>query len=140
MRRHTKRFVLFPAMAVLTALLLPTIASAQEAQAGEVWVTLKGSDYAKPYLDNDEFDDHEFKTNGFLLVIRVEDVTRPWTFELRPSNSAMAPVTITTDPEKFRATRVSGSRLRRMVQKLQVTFVEAPAEEPAPESAPAPTP
>ena len=97
----------------------------EKVTSGEIWVALKGSDYAKPYFEGTEYQDHEFEKNGFKLVIRIEDYTKPITFEIRPSVGDFAPVEITTKPKKFRPTRVSGTRERRMVYKAKAAFKPA---------------
>ena len=116
------------ATATGAALLLTGKASAKEkVVTGEIWVTLKGSDYAKPYFEGTEYEDHEFEKNGFKLVIRIEDYTRPITFEVRPSVGDFAPIEITTVPKKFRPTRIRGQRERRWVYKTKAVFKKAPS-------------
>ena len=120
MERRT--FVLGIAAVGCVSILASSAFAEEKTSAGEVWVTLKGADYAKPFFDGTEYENHEFEKNGTKLVIRIEDYNTEYTFELRSSLGDSAPVTITTIPKKFRATRVSGSRERRMVKKLKVTF------------------
>ena len=106
-----------------TLLFLPSAALAEEkVSGGEIWVSLKGADYAKPYFDGSEYEDHEFEKNGYKLIIRIEDYSKPYTFELRASVGGFTPVEITSKPQKFRPTRVSGTRERRWVYKTKVKF------------------
>ena len=100
---------------------LPAVAK-EKITSGEIWVTLKNSDYAKPYFEGREYEDHEFENNGFKLVIRIADYNEPISFEVRPSVGDFAPITITTVPKKFRVTRVRGSRERRWVYKTKAVF------------------
>ena len=102
----------------------PAIAK-EKVTSGEIWVTLKNSDYAKPYFEGREYEDHEFEKNGFKLVIRIADYNEPISFEVRPSVGDFAPITITTVPKKFRVTRVRGSRERRWVYKTKAIFKKA---------------
>ena len=119
-------------LALAAAVAAPTVALADPIP-GEVHVKLVGSDYAKPYVDGDEHEDHEFLNNGRTLVIRIPDIESPVTFELRPSNSDLAPTTVTTDKKQFKRQRM-GRRLVKMVMKTSVTFKKA--EKKAPEKAP----
>ena len=120
-----RQFTPLIGLALIATLAAPALASAQDTKPGELWITLKGNDYAKPYLDNQEYEDHEFEKNGTKLIIRIEDRSKPYTFELRPSLDGFVPVTITSVPKKFRAKRVSGSRERRMVYSAKAKFVKA---------------
>ena len=127
----------------LTAVLflgLSAIGSTAFAQvkSGEIWLTLKGSDYAKPYVDGQEWEDHNFEKNGFKLVIRVEDVDQSITFEIRPSNGQLGPVTFTTDRSKFKVKRMK-RRSGRYIMAMTITFKKPGAKPPktAPKKAPA---
>ena len=122
---------------------------------GEIWVTLKGSDYAKPYLDGSEYEDHEFEDNGFKLVIRLTDIDRPYDFELRPSDPALEVAKVHTEKKDYKAKRLKKNE-GRMIFAVTVTFVKAkaappekkaepekvvpPPSEPAPEPQKAPEP
>jgi len=113
------------------ALLLPSVAAA-DMVPGEVWVTLKGNDYAKPFLEGEEYEDHEFRKNGTLLVIRLDDIATPYEFEIHPSLDTFEKVRISTADKKFRAKRVRGSRARRMVWATKLTFKKKAPKAPAP--------
>jgi hypothetical protein len=124
---------------LLFAVLLPMVAMAEGGKPGEVWVTLKGADYCKPYQGGEEWSEHEFEANGFKLVIRLSNADEPQTFEVKPSDESLAPVTITTEPKKFKPARVKGEKLPRLVMKVDAKFEPKPAA-PPPEPAPAPAP
>lgn len=121
-------FLTLGGVALFVALALPAVAAADEAKPGEIWVTLKGNDYAKPFLDGQEYEDHEFEKNGLKLVIRVDDIAVPYTFEVRPSNSALRTITVETETAAFKATRIRGKRARRMVMKFTANFTAKPVE------------
>ncbi|MFT5433554.1 MAG: hypothetical protein ACI9OJ_004260, partial [Myxococcota bacterium] len=127
----TRRQLLTQTALVLSAVwLVPQIAAAAEPAPGEIWITLKGNDFAKPYIDGEEYSDHEFESMGKKLIIRVEDNAAPYTFELRPSLDTFAPITVTTEGKKYRRKRVRGSKLPRMVMMMAVKFSEKPKEKP----------
>lgn len=120
-----------------TALFLfPAIAMADGPAAGEIWVTLKGSDYCKPYEGGDEYSNHDFEDNGFKLVIRLDDYTTERTFEVRSVDESLAPVTVVTDAKKFKKTRVKGEKLPRLVMKVDAKFVPKPKDAPPPPAEP----
>ena len=108
-------------------------AAQAEERKGEVWIKLTpkrmGSDYAKPYVDGQEWEDHDYEQEGFKLVIRIQDIDKTWTFELRPSDSTLSPVTITTDPKRFKLKRIRG-RTGRYVMTHTIKFKKA--EQPKP--------
>ena len=128
----------------LTVLVLSILVPTAHAQTpGEVWVTLVGNDFAKPYYEGDEYSDHYHENMGKKLVIQLEDYQTVYEFELRPSLPDYEPFRFETDPKKFRPTRVRGERLRRMVMKITAHFKKKaaappPAPKPEPGNAPAP--
>lgn len=124
-----KHFLVAATAALAVAILAPGVASAEDAVPGEIWVTLKGNDFAKPYLDGDEYSDHEFEKMGKKLVIRVDDIGRTYEFELRPSIDGFEPISLSTQGKKYKKTRVRGAKLRRMVWKTTVTFKQKKADE-----------
>jgi hypothetical protein len=127
----TRRQLLTQTALVLSAVwLVPQVATAAEPAPGEIWITLKGNDFAKPYIDGEEYSDHEFESMGKKLIIRVEDTTAPYTFELRPSIDTFAAIMVTTEGKKYRRKRVRGSKLPRMVLKLTAKFQAKPKEAP----------
>lgn len=107
---------------------------------GEIWVDLKGADYTKPFEGEEEFSEHEFEANGFKLIIRIPDVGVERTFELRPSDDSLGPVTITTEPKKFKVARVKGDKLARLVYRASAKFVAKPKQAPPAEAPPADAP
>jgi hypothetical protein len=134
-RQDMNRFKLVVVLSVLFAFGGTSAAIAEEVP-GEIWVKLVGSDYAKPYADNREFEDHEFEDNGFKLIIKLADYTNgAYYFTLKPSNPELAPVEIASNPKKFRRKKV-GRRDYRMVMRLKVKFERAkkaaPTDKPAP--------
>lgn len=132
-----------PAILLSLCLLAPASAMA-EGVPGEVWVTLVGTDYAKPYLENSEHEDHEFEDDGKKLVIRMGDISIPHSFEVRPHDDSLQIFEVTTDEKAFKATRIKGQKARRMVMKVTAKFPKKPAdkppEEPKPADEPAPAP
>ncbi len=126
------------AASVIAATVLPTAAWA-DAQPGEIWVTLKGTDYAKPFHEGSEFEDHEFADNGFKLIIRVTDVEKPWEFELRPSNPELATARFTTDKKLFKVKRIKGKEAR-LIATLVVKFEKAAAPKKDPPKTDEPKP
>ncbi len=123
---------------VALALLAPALVSAQE-KPGELWITLVGTDYAKPYLEGGEYDDHEFLNNGTKLVIRISDIETEHTFTIKPHDDSLAPMDVTTIAKKFKPKRVRGQRARRLVQTFKLKFEKkkaAPPEKPAPKEEP----
>jgi hypothetical protein len=124
------RFKLVVVLSVLFAF-VGTSAAIAEDVPGEIWVKLVGSDYAKPYTDNREFEDHEFEDNGFKLIIKLADYTNgAYYFTLKPSNSELASVEIASNPKKFRRKKV-GRRDYRMVMRIKVKFKRAEKAAPA---------
>ena len=114
----------------LVSLLVCSGTAFAEDTPGEVWVQLKGSDYAKPFVENSEYADHEFEKNGFKLVIKLADYTsRVYEFTLKPSNPEMGSVVVETNPKKFRRKKV-GRRDYRMVMKVKVHFKKQSAAPP----------
>ena len=124
-------------IAGLLALLLSPLASAQ-GKPGEIWVTLKGADYAKPFQGGEEWSDHEFEDNGLKLIIRIPDTSVEQTFELRASDDSLGPVTITTVPKRFKPARVKGEKLPRLVFRADAKFVAKPKDAPPPPEPPPP--
>jgi len=116
-------------MATLVVLTMVTWTQAAQAdeRSGEVWVKLTpkrmGCDYAKPYVDGQEWEDHDFEQEGFKLVIRIADIDKEWSFVLRPSDSSLAPVTVTTDPKRFKLKRLRG-RTGRYIMTKTIKFVK----------------
>ncbi len=125
---------------LMLAFLLPMVAMAEGNKPGEVWVTLKGADYCKPYQGGEEWSEHEFEATGFKLVIRLSNSDEPQTFEVKPSDDSLAPVTITTEPKKFKPARVKGEKLPRLVMKVDAKFEPKPATPPPEPAAPPPGP
>jgi len=125
-------------VALVTTLLVPALSSAQT--PGEIWVKLVGSDYCKPFLDGAEYEAHDFENNGYKLVIRVDDIETEHTFEMRPSNDALGPVSVTTVAKKFKPKRIRGERARRMVMPYTAKFVKRPPPPPPAPKKPAAPP
>jgi len=121
-----KKLALVFMSVVLAVVAGSSVSVAQEARSGEVWLQLKGSDYARPSVDGEVWEDHEFEKDGYKLVIKLRDIDRVWEFELKPSNSSLAPATFTTDPKKFKLKRVRG-RTGRYIMKGTIKFKKAEA-------------
>ena len=119
------KFILMGLSVIVALLSMSALAVAQEARAGEIWLQLKGSDYARPSVDGETWEDHEFENDGYKLVIKVRDIDKVWEFELKPSNSALQTATFTTDPKKFKLKRIRG-RTGRYIMKGVVKFKKAP--------------
>ena len=126
-------------LAAVVLLGIPSLAHATTTP-GEIWVTLKGSDYAKPFLDGSEYEDHEFEDNGFKLVIRLTDIDRAYDFELRPSNPELETGKVHAEKKDFKAKRLKKNE-GRMIYAVTVTFVKAkPAQDKPAQEKPAPEP
>jgi hypothetical protein len=113
-----------------------------EVMTGKIVVKMS-SDYAKPYINGDEFEGYEFEDDGKTLLIVGQRRDATFTVKLVPMYPDLAPVEFDVKPTDWKLETV-GKNVKEWQLKKTVKFDKAKLDEPpketAPELAPLPPP
>jgi|GEM_PF-2612098 len=127
-----------------TLIAFPALVYAQEEPAegsdvmtGKILVKLS-SDYAKPFINGDEFEGYEFEDDGKLLLIVGQRRDATFTVKIVPMYPDLAPYEFEVKPEDWKLEKV-GKNVKEWQLKRTVKFEKAKIEEPPKETAPPPT-
>lgn len=127
-------------IALLVLVAFPLVAFAEEPAEGADVMTGKilvklSSDYAKPFINGDEFEGYEFEDDGKLLLIVGQRRDATFTVRLVPMYPDLAPFEFEVKPEDWKLEKV-GKNVKEWQLKRTVKFDKARVEEPPKETAP----
>jgi len=132
-------------IALFALLALPSSAFAEEPVEGSDVMTGKivlkmSSDYAKPFINGDEFEGFEFEDDGKTLLVFGQRRDATFTLRVVPMYPDLAPFEMEVKPGDWKLEKV-GKNVKEWQIRRTVKFEKAKApEEPPKEVKPAPEP